>query len=213
METSHPSALLPLQSENPAEHARAHAPDRQTPVAFIAPAHRTPQRPQFCESAATSTSHPLSDRASQSAVAGAQSEPHVPARQYDVLLGGVGHSLPHPPQFRTSVRGSMHSIEHLVLAGPLQPLTHRYAPATSWQSGIGSWQRVPHDPQVPGTSSRASQPLAASPSQSAKPALQAKPQAPIAQVAVALLGTWQGLQRAPQLSTDVSSEQVVPQRW
>lgn len=131
IDTSHPSALLRLQSSKPAEQDREHAPDRHTPSALIEPAHRTPQRPQFCASVARSASHPLLELASQSAVAEAHSQPQTPARQYGVLLGGVGHARSQPPQCRTSVRGSVQVIEQRVPVGPLQPLTQMYRPDTS----------------------------------------------------------------------------------
>jgi hypothetical protein len=58
-----------------------------------------------------------------------------------------------------------------------------------------------------------SQPLAGSPSQSAKPAAHASPQRVPSHVGVAFGPPVQGVHDVPQLSTDVLLEQTSPQRW
>src|SRR5262249_7566836 len=69
------------------------------------------------------------------------------------------------------------------------------------------WQALPHAPQFKlSESSRASQPLPLFPSQSPKPALQAKEQTPFTQAATAFCPPpWQGLAQAPQLFKSVAS--------
>jgi hypothetical protein len=77
-------------------------------------------------------------------------------------------------------------------------------PATQLPDPPIGLQARPHPPQwVLLVRVSTSQPLAGFMSQSAKPALQAKPQAPAAQVGVALARAGQALLQAPQCAVDV----------
>ena len=129
--------------------------------------------------------------------------PQLPAAHVARPFIGTVHARSQAPQCCTSVCASTQLIAHRVLAIPLHPLTHAYCPPASWQSGDGSMHRVPHRPQLPGEPRSASHPLPGFPSQSAKPALQVKPQVPIAHVGVAFAGVAHARAHIPQCATVV----------
>jgi hypothetical protein len=147
---SRENAALSLQPTPEETHAPA--------VQACPDGHTTPQPPQLAASVRSERSHPLAGLASQSPKPALQVNPQEPARHVAAeALAGVGHALPHRPQWEVLVANA------------------------------------------------ASQPLAAEPSQSPKPELQANPQVPEAQVAPALLGAEQARPHDPQLAGLVAS--------
>jgi len=87
-------------------------------------------------------------------------------------------------------------------AKPARQLPTAQAPERHTPTALKSEHAAPQDPQwVELVLVFTSQPLEATPSQSAKPALQVKPQAPAEQVAVALALAGQGAPQRPQCCT------------
>jgi hypothetical protein len=107
------------------------------------------------------------------------------------------HARPQPPQLVTSLPVSTQLIPQRVWP-PTQPLEHM--PARVSQMGVESEHALPHIPQLLMVLSGVSQPLAAIPSQSPKPALHmAITHAPAEQPAVALASV-HALPHIPQLA-------------
>lgn len=92
----------------------------------------------------------------------------------------------------------------------LQPLTQPVEPPEVRQSGVGSAQRRAQLPQCSAVSMEVSQPFSGSPSQSAKPALQANTQAPSVHALSALARDGHGSQRSPQVESASLGEHPAP---
>jgi hypothetical protein len=210
--TSQPSEATPSQSAKPgAQAASPQVPPAQADVA-LGSAQARPQAPQLALLLWRLVSQPLAAAPSQSPEPALHAiTVHAPAAQPLAATEGSAQARPHAPQWSGS-------IEVLAQKGG--------APPTAGQVARGGAQVVPHAPpeqtwpaaqvvrQAPqlALSLRVStsQPLAASPSQSAKPGLQAAtPQAPPAQAAAAL-GSAQTRPQAPQLAAVVSSAASQP---
>jgi hypothetical protein len=175
----------------------------------VPPLQALPQRPQLAVPVRFA-SQPLVASPSQSANPSLQLDAQRPAAQLAVEFAGVGQARPHAPQ-----------CVALVCVGASQPLVA--SPSQSAKSALqanpqrpaaqaalalaGAGHTFPHAPQwVALVCVAASQPLVASPSQSAKPALQVNPQRPIAQRAAAFAGAAQVAPHAPQCARlDVTS--------
>jgi hypothetical protein len=166
------------------------APKVQTPVPQEAEAlgneHGTAHPPQFA-SVLSPVSHPLLALESQLPNPAAHTGKHTPAGQLVVPLALL-HVLPHEPQSVTVFSGVSHPFD----AAPSQlpnPALHVIAQTPEVHEGV-PWLELhcfPHMPQLATVFSRLiSQPLAASPSQSAYPALHTMPHNPAAQDGVAL---------------------------
>jgi hypothetical protein len=88
-----------------------------------------------------------------------------------------GHAVPQAPQFAASVAvvtSHPSAARALQSARPLVQLATVHAPATQAPVALAGAQRLPHAPQCSALARvSTSQPLEASPSQSAKPASQA----------------------------------------
>jgi len=152
-----------------------------------------PQAPQWAALVRVSTSQPLLGLPSQSPKFVAQTAPHTPAAQKVVALGPEGHTVPQAPQWS----GSLATLAQVPaqLRSPVWQLTPHW-PA---EHTVPLGQTVPQAPQlVLLVLVLTSQPLAALPSQSAKPVAQAASvQAPALQVVVAL-GNTQARPHPPQ---------------
>jgi hypothetical protein len=194
--TSQPSAATPLQSAKPAsQRPTTHAPPSHAAVA-LASAQVLPQRPQLVAAVSRLVSQPLVPLPSQSPKPAAQVKPHAPAVHAGVALAGDGHARPHTPQWLSDDVSTAHEPAQLV-----SPAAHveRHTPAEHTSPAAHA---RPHVPQAARSDCvLTSHPSAAMALQSAKPALQAKPQAPAAQVAVALAGAVHALPQRPQLVT------------
>jgi hypothetical protein len=130
---------------------------------------------------------------------------HVDDEQAGTALPGFGQALPQVPQFD--------ALFVVFTSQPLAGLLSQFAkpalhdtlhmPATHAPLAFGfPPQTVPQTPQFAASVLRfTSQPFAATLSQSAKPARQVKPHAPLVQVRTELAGVGQLLAHAPQLFT------------
>jgi hypothetical protein len=161
----------PAQELVPSGHAH-------TPAVQVAPAGQTVgQLPQWPSSSARFTSHPSLATPLQSAKPAAQVKPHAPAAQVGVALAREGQTLPHIPQPVTLVAVL---VSQPLAASPSQlpkpvlqaPTPH--APAVHVAVPLAVTQARSQAPQCAGALRvSTSQPLEATPSQSAKPSSQA----------------------------------------
>jgi hypothetical protein len=210
---SHPFDALPSQLPKPAlQFPTPQAPEAQVGVAF-ASAHAAAQRPQFEGLVSRLVSQPLRALPSQSPQFAAQlSTTHAPALQPGTALGRE-HRAPQPPQWFTSPRVSVsqplvtlpsqlpHPAPHVM---PQAPPPHEGAPLTALHTFA---QRPQCDTEL---LVLVSQPLAALPSQSPKPALQlATVQAPALHPATPLAAA-QPRPHAPQCDTVVRTSVSQP---
>ncbi len=178
---SQPLLRLPSQLPRPVLHVMPQRPAVQVAVPPVL-VHARPQTPQFDTFVVRVTSQPLVDTPSQSAVPVAQltiDVLHVDAVHTSTLpMGGVGHDIAHDPQCvvspltvftsQPSTALPLQFAKPVVHAPRVQRLETQLAPACA------NWQVLPHAPQfVALLVVFVSQPLAALPSQSAKPLLHA----------------------------------------
>ena len=180
---SQPSVALALQSPKPGLHAAmVQAPAAHAAVA-LASAHALPHAPQWVALVLLLVSQPVMTLESQSAKPRLHVNPHVPAMHAGAALAKPGQTVPHIPQLLTSVAAAAHTLEAAQYEVPIgQTLAH-----TDPAQRKSAPQTVPHAPQLALVLVGVSQPLAATPSQSAKPGLHAATaQRPAAQLAVAL---------------------------
>jgi hypothetical protein len=108
---SHPSALIPLQSENPASHPKEQTPPPQTAVAFAGSRHASPHALQCAGLEVRSVSQPSVGSASQSPRP--ETQAYVQARPVHatVVEGRATHARPQLPQWSTSlVRSRSHPV-------------------------------------------------------------------------------------------------------
>jgi hypothetical protein len=174
---SQPLAGLPSQLPvDGAQSATAQADAAHTAVATLGSAQARPQPPQCAALVRVSVSQPLAALPSQSAKPAVQITAQAPTAHAGTALGAPGQAWPQVPQCETATRVS---VSQPLVALPSQspkpashePTVHRLA--TQAAVALGGSQRVPQAPQAAVlVVVSASQPLAASPSQSAKPASQ-----------------------------------------
>jgi hypothetical protein len=183
----------------PVPHSSTHAPERH---ACIDP-HARAQAPQLRASVCTLTSQPFDTAPSQSAKPEVQiATEQRPAEQVPVALAGAQRA-PHAPQCvvlvssaasQPLVRSPSQLAKFVSHENEQKPVEH----ATRALGPVG--HTAPQRPQLPVSVARfVSQPLAALPSQSAKPTVQVNPQAPALHVEVALALVGQAFPHAPQL--------------
>jgi hypothetical protein len=193
---SHPLAALPSQSPKPAlQRASVHVPPVQaaTPLAKL---HALPQRPQ-CVTEVWRSAH-----APEHAVSIPQSVAHDPWRHTCV----AGQARPHAPQWAgVDWRSASQPLAASRSQSPrlaTQVIT-AHVPAAHVAVALGSAQARPHIPQWSlAVRVSVSQPLAALPSQSPKPALHATAQRPDAHEGVPLAAL-HALPHAPQWAAAV----------
>jgi hypothetical protein len=190
---SHPVDTTPSQSPKPASQVMEHAPaaHRGAPLTAL---HARPHAPQCRTSAAVLASQPLDAAPSQSAKPALQlATTHPPARHAAVAFGSM-HPAPQAPQWAAV---TWRSVSQPFEATPSQSprvgaahMVRTHAPASQRAPAPGKLHRPPHLPQCRALLRvSTSQPLAGSPSQSAKPALHAATaQRPAAQAPRALAG-------------------------
>jgi hypothetical protein len=149
----------------------------QAAVAVLGSMHARPQPPQCDAELRVSTSHPLAVLPSQSAKPAVQVSAQAPRAHTATALGAPLHARPHAPQWVTVMRVS---VSQPLLALPSQlpkPSLHEATvqlPAMHAPVALGGAQRAPQAPQWAVLERvSVSQPLLASPSQSAKPEAQA----------------------------------------
>ncbi len=201
--TSQPLLALPSQSAKPAlQLATPHTPAAQLPVA-LAGLHAMPQPPQWARALRVFTSQPSASMALQSAKP-SEHAPRVqtPAVQTAAPLAGAGHAPPQRPQWAALLRVLTSQPLAAIPSQSPKPVSQDatvHAPAAHPATPLVAEQAVPHAPQwLVVTASSTSQPLAASPSQSAKPASQVKVHAPIAQALLAWARAGHATPQPPQ---------------
>jgi hypothetical protein len=122
-----------------------------------------------------SVSHPVAGMRSQSPKPALHVIAHEPPAHALDALARTSQTAPHIPQCALLVLVSTHAPEQLLW--PIaQPLAH--IPVIASQLGVAPEHTRPHVPQLDGEESEASQPFAALPSQSAKPAAHESAQRP-----------------------------------
>jgi hypothetical protein len=137
-----------------------------------------------------------------------QAKPQVLALHVALPFAGAGQPAPQPPQLAGSLAVSTHEPPQGTGVGAVQPLEH-VPPAHT----AGAPQTRAHVPHVADAARSASQPLAVSPSQSAKPLAQLKPQLVPSHVAIAPSGALHGAQLAPHDDSEVFETHTSPHRW
>jgi len=121
---SQPFDAIMSQSAKPRSHAAtAHDPLRQAGVA-CGSAHALPHAPQLATDEPRSTSQPLPAIMSQSSNPVRHTDPHRLAVQVAIVSGGVGHAMPHAPQWVGLDARSTQLPAQSVGVGSLHPLTH-----------------------------------------------------------------------------------------
>ena len=165
-----------MRSAKPAAHpVSAQVDALQAPVP-LAGAQARPHPPQWVALTRVSASQPLSRRPSQSAKPAVQVMAQVPWAQAGTALAAPRHMVLQNPQCATEVRRSASQpLRALPSQSPKfvaqRPTAQR--PSTHVDSALARAQRLPQAPQaVAVVRVSVSQPLAGSPSQSSKPALQ-----------------------------------------
>jgi hypothetical protein len=199
---SHPLADEPSQSARPAvqaETAQTEAAHEGVPPGVT---HARPQPPQCEVLVRVSVSQPLTASRSQSAKPATQVKAQAPREHAATPLGGAGHDAPQRPQCVTEARTS---VSQPLVALPSQspkPSTHAATaqePISQTAVALGGSQRRPQAPQWEAlVRVSVSHPLAASPSQSAKPVAHAYAQVPPAQEAAVFGRSAQARPQAPQ---------------
>ncbi len=206
---SHPVAVLPSQSPNPAVHANVHIAAAHPAVVFGAPVpgHTRPHTPQLRTSVASVASHPLASIVSQFAnpVLHDASE-HVPAAHVPTPFAGA-HARPHAPQCITLVAGLVShpfvgSASQLLNAESHAPITHD--PVEHVPIACVNMHTRPHIPQFAMLARvSVSQPFAELMSQLPVPTAQSRPHRPEAHVGVAVPAVGHTFPHAPQLAISV----------
>jgi hypothetical protein len=207
--TSQPVPVTASQSAKPAAQvATAQAPMVQAATA-LARAQALPHAPQWAALLASVTSQPLLATPSQSAKPARHAPPpHTPAAQRACWLPVIAQAVPHTPQFVAELAVSTSQPLPATPSQLPKPAAQARAHAPSTQAGaalVCDGHRLPQRPQLVAALRRSvSQPLAASASQSPKPAAHAMPHTPAAQVGVALAPAGHTLPHAPQWVTAVA---------
>jgi hypothetical protein len=167
----------------------------------VPPVHALPQRPQLLVPL-RAVSQPLEGLPSQSPKPGSHDSPQVPLAQVAAPLVPLGQTRPQVPQLpaELSVATSQPLLGWLSQSELPGEQVMRQTPITHAAVLLGpEAHALPQAPQLPALLLRfTSQPLAGSPSQLAKPALQVSWQAPMTQLAAALAPTGQALPQRPQ---------------
>jgi hypothetical protein len=166
----------------------AQAPPEQTAVACIS-AQIIPQVPQLRASVANVASHPFIALPSQLPKPAVQAIWQAPPAQ-EATPFAVEQALPQPPQLRTSAAVLVSQPVEAIVSQSVNPALQAamaQTPMRHWALACGRVQTLVHEPQlVTVTLVFVSQPFETSPSQLAKPGLQAMPQTPAWQLAVPL---------------------------
>jgi hypothetical protein len=206
---SQPLLALPSQLPKPVvQPASAHEPALHAAVPF-AYEHDRPHIPQWLVEV-SGVSHPLLALPSQSPKPALHVYLQLEAEHEAVELARAGHALPQEPQWLRSVAVSTQDIPQRTRP-PAHPLTHR--PVIALHTGEAPEHEAPHEPQFEAVPSGVSQPLAALPSQFAKPGLHAPIAHPPAVHTAVALASEHVRPHAPQLASSVLvSTQDMPQR-
>ncbi len=213
---SHPFTGLPSQSARPDAQVSPHTPPEHVAVDDGPDGHTIPHAPQCDVDVRRFTSQPLPGLPSQSAKPAMHAVRHAPATQATSALGPAVHTAPHAPQFITfeSVLASQPLV--LLPSQSPKPGVHERPHAPRLHTGVAlvaPRQTVPQVPQLVIESRRASHPLVASPSQSAKPVSHVNEHRPAAHARAEFARSGHTVPHPPQLSTLVCVlTQAMPHR-
>jgi hypothetical protein len=138
------------------------------PEQICEPEHAVPHTPQLLPELRRSVSHPFAVLPSQSPKPITQRLSHIPALHVAIAFVPAGHTVPHAPQFATSVVRSAHALPH-----GRRPAGHESVHPIVPQNGVAPEQTVPHVPQLFGSLRGVVQPVAVA-GQRRKPALHAQ---------------------------------------
>jgi len=217
---SQPLATTPSQFPSPEEHAMEHTPPAQPGTPPVAE-QRAPHAPQLFTSVRMTVSQPSPEVALQSRRSLGQltlEVPHIdPAHTALVPMGGGGQATPQPPQLATSPDAVLTSQPSSALAlQSRKPALHApiaQRPPEQLDAALADWQRLPHTPQLLASEPvLVSQPLAAAPSQSAKPDAHAEStHAPIRHPATPL-GKEHARPQAPQWPGSLARSRHTPEQ-
>ena len=189
-----------------------HVPLLQTGVP-VGQVHALPQEPQLLMLVFLFVSQPLTGLPSQLAQPLLHTGAHTPLEQEVVPLGFT-HATPQAPQLPVEVAVFVSQPFAAFASQSAKPGLHAgtHAPATHEVVPLGLTHAVPHAPQWGTVVNRlVSQPLLASPSQLAKPALHDGVHRPAVQV-VGPFGLTQAIEQVPQCAVVLSgdSQPLVP---
>jgi hypothetical protein len=203
--SSQPLAGLPSQSAKPAaQRTTVQTPPAQPLAATLASAHTAPHAPQLAGSMAVLAQKAVGP-APQVLSGEAQAVPHIPAEH----TRPAAQAVPQPPQLALSLRVSTSQPLAALPSQSRKPVAQAaiaQAPAAQVEVALGSAQTRPHAPQLTALVwVSTSQPLAAVPSQSAKPVAQRTTvQALPAQPLVATLASAHTVPHAPQWAGSIT---------
>jgi len=203
--TSHPLAGIASQLAQPVSQLSTwQVRATHTGTAWISP-HSTPHPPQWLASPlAMLRSQPLAALPSQSPKSAPQAKPHEPAAQVAVAFEGAAQRRVQLPQVVGLARLASQPLAALESQSAKPALQAATAQAPAVQAGVplATAQRVEQLPQCVASEPRStSHPFEASPSQSAKPALQVNAHAPAAQDTAAWALGAHAIPQPPQCST------------
>jgi hypothetical protein len=198
------TAALSQLPKPAAQRTTTHAPAAQPFAAVLARAHTLPHDPQFDGSTAVLAQNAPAP-APHVASGAAQVVPHTPAEH----TRPAGHAAPHAPQAALSVRVSTSQPLAGLMSQSAKPAAQAvtaHAPAAHDAVALGSAHARPQAPQwVVAVVTSVSQPLAAAPSQSPKPAAQRPTvHSPAAHPLVAALASAQARPHAPQWAGSIA---------
>lgn len=209
-------SVQPVWQTAPQAYTPAWSPQAATVCGPVGAGQVVPQLPQFVR-VETMVSQPFVALPSQFPKLGLQVlKAHVPAEQTGVALLAA-QMCPQTPQFGVDDRMSVSQPSAalpLQSAKPVEQAAMVQAPTVQPAVAFGRVQAWPQVPQLVAVVRRStSQPFPAAPSQSAKFALQVKPQLVPLHVALAFAGTVHGAHDDPQLAVLVDARQVPVQAW
>jgi hypothetical protein len=141
-DVSQPFAGIASQLPKPALHVKPQAPPVHVVVAFATVAHELLHDPQREGVEFKFVSQPFIALASQSPHPALHVKPHAPPEQVVIALARDGQTLPHEPQWFTSIERFTHVIPQSVCPPP-QPLTQ----LPPEHIGVPPEQTRPHIPQ------------------------------------------------------------------
>jgi len=209
-DASQPLAGFASQSAKPASQVRAHVPAVHAADWLAPPTQALPQPPQCADDAWVLTSQPLVGSASQSANPGEHVIPQRPSAQVAVASGPAGHARPHAPQCSGLVWTSTQGPPGQRVCPRSQPELHAKVPPAPPHAGVVPVHATPQTPQWVVPERAASQPLDASPSQSAKPTAQGAVHTPAVQAGVALARAGHTPPQVPQFITSADVRRQAP---
>jgi hypothetical protein len=176
----------------PALHSTPQIPLAHVARPFAGTTHARPHAPQFERSVEVAT-----QAVPQSAVPAGQAVEQLPELHDTLPPDGAVHTRPHAPQLFASFANETHAVPHRS-SPAAQPFVHAYIPPLALHIAALAEHVVVQAPQCEASARLASHPSDGVPLQSAKPALQEEPHAPVLHRAVPFTGAAQLVAHEPQ---------------